>query len=286
MKSHVDQKKIRNIFPAIQDDVQNLRTLRPLPTQYIQMIDPFLFLNHHGPQIYPPENEGLPFGPHPHRGFQTVTFILEGDVAHRDSAGFESVIRAGGVQWMSAGRGVVHEEVSSQSFREKGGPLEILQLWINLPKRLKFSDPAYRGFQRDEIPVVEVDEGRVNVSCIAGEWQGLTGPLTSPMDFGIFTLEFRLGGKCEIRIPENRSIFFYVVRGKIEVNGGIVDINQLVEFEKEGSLLHIRAREDSYLLLCHAEPLRETVAWGGPFVMNTREEVFQAYEDYRLGKLR
>ena len=118
---------------AYRDDIGDLSTVRPLPGPDVDQIDPFLFLNHHGPQTYPTRNHGLPFGPHPHRGFETVTFILEGELAHLDSGGGESVIRAGGVQWMTAGRGLVHAEVSPDSFKQRGGPLEILQLWVNLP---------------------------------------------------------------------------------------------------------------------------------------------------------
>ncbi|WP_374468828.1 pirin family protein, partial [Phenylobacterium sp.] len=114
---------------AARDDIGDLVTRRPVPGARVAQVDPFLFLNHHGPQVYPPNNRGLPFGPHPHRGFETVTFILEGELAHRDSAGHESVIKAGGVQWMTAGSGLVHAEVSPEGFLRQGGSLEILQLW-------------------------------------------------------------------------------------------------------------------------------------------------------------
>src|SRR5690606_16910570 len=123
----------------------------------VEQVDPFLFLNHHGPQTYGANNRGLPFGPHPHRGFETVTFILQGELAHRDSAGHESVIRRGGVQWMTAGSGLVHAEVSPDEFKRVGGPLEILQLWVNLPGRLKMTRPRYTGLQGDEIPALSVD---------------------------------------------------------------------------------------------------------------------------------
>ena len=122
-------RSVHRLHPAMRDDIGDLITQRPLPGRLVDQIDPFLFLNHHGPQNYPPHNRGLPFGPHPHRGFETVTFILEGMLAHRDNAGHESVIHAGGVQWMTAGRGIVHAEVSPREFLEQGGPIEILQLW-------------------------------------------------------------------------------------------------------------------------------------------------------------
>src|SRR5690349_23251227 len=132
---------------AYRDDIGDLQTRRPVPGPKVGQVDPFLFLNHHGPQVYPPNNRGLPFGPHPHRGFETVTFILEGELMHRDSGGHESVIRAGGVQWMTAGSGLVHAELSPDAFKRTGGALEILQLWVNLPARRKFVKPGYTGLQ-------------------------------------------------------------------------------------------------------------------------------------------
>src|SRR5436305_1756837 len=147
-------RTIARVHAAVRDDIGDLVTRRPLPGPALDQVDPFLFLNHHGPQVYPPHNQGLPFGPHPHRGFETVTFILEGELAHRDSAGHESVIREGGVQWMTAGRGITHAEVSPAGFLERGGPMEMLQLWVNLPSRLKMSPPRYVGLQRDRIPAL------------------------------------------------------------------------------------------------------------------------------------
>jgi len=172
-------RTVRVIHDAVRDDIGELRTQRPLPTDEIDMIDPFLFLNHHGPQVYPPGNGGLPFGPHPHRGFETVTFILDGSLTHADTAGHESTIGPGGVQWMTAGRGVEHSELSPAEFLEHGGPLEILQLWINLPARLKMTEPRYVGLQKPEIPSVATDDGRVPLHTISGEWTRLTAPIES-----------------------------------------------------------------------------------------------------------
>src|SRR5512141_1643374 len=161
--------------PAHRDDIGDLVTRRPLPGPKTEQVDPFLFLNHHGPQVYPPGNSGLPFGPHPHRGFETVTFILEGELAHMDTAGHASVIKAGGVQWMTAGRGLVHAEVSPEAFRRNGGPLEILQLWVNLPARLKMTQPRYVGLQRDDIPAYATADRQGTVHLVAGTWQGHEG---------------------------------------------------------------------------------------------------------------
>src|SRR6188508_1300632 len=152
-------KTIKANHKAEYEPIADLVTYRAMPTKHVAMnqLDPFIFLNHHGWQEYPPGNNGLPFGPHPHRGFETVTFILEGELAHTDSAGHESVIRAGGVQWMTAGRGIVHAEVSPESFKRAGGRLDILQLWVNLPARLKMTAPRYVGVQADGIPAVAAE---------------------------------------------------------------------------------------------------------------------------------
>ncbi|MFZ3287847.1 MAG: pirin family protein, partial [Telluria sp.] len=175
----MSDKTIRRLHPARRDDIGDLRTRRPLPGPHLDQIDPFLFLNHHGPQTYGPHNAGLPFGPHPHRGFDTVTFILDGMLTRRDSAGYASTIHAGGVQSMTAGRGIIHAELSPARFRERGGPLEILQLWVNLPGRLKMSAPAYTGLQREQIPALHSEDGNATLNLIAGAWGGATGPVAS-----------------------------------------------------------------------------------------------------------
>ena len=187
-------RTIRRRHAARRDDIGELLTRRPLPGPAVEQVDPFLFLNHHGPQVYPPGNQGLPFGPHPHRGFETVTFIVEGELAHLDTAGHESVIRAGGVQWMTAGSGLVHAELSPQEFKRRGGGLEILQLWVNLPARLKMTAPAYVGLQRDAIPVLPTADGLGRVNLIAGRWGGAAGPVRSLTGVFMSTVELAAAG--------------------------------------------------------------------------------------------
>ncbi|HER40830.1 MAG TPA: pirin family protein, partial [Salinimicrobium catena] len=169
-------RTVKNVYKAEYRPIADLITYSPMPTRSLRMIDPFLFLNHHGPQRYQPNNRGLPFGPHPHRGMETVTFILDGDIAHKDSGGNDSVIESGGVQWMTAGSGLIHSEISSEKFKKEGGPLEILQLWVNLPARLKMTKPAYRGLKKEEIPQVSFDEGKVKAQVVSGNLNGTDGP--------------------------------------------------------------------------------------------------------------
>lgn len=279
-------KTIRRLHPALRDDIGDLLTRRPVPSHQLEQIDPFLFLNHHGPQVYGPHNRGLPFGPHPHRGFETVTFIVDGMLAHRDSAGHESVIHAGGIQWMTAGSGIVHAEVSPREFMEQGGPLEILQLWVNLPSRLKMSAPAYTGLQREQIPALALDGGKVTMNLIAGEWETRTGPVRSLTGVFMSTVAMQAGGQLAVSGLHGRNVLLYVVRGRIGVgnHGDLVDAYQLVELDEDGDTLHIRAEADTLLLFGHAEPIREPVVAHGPFVMTTRDEIVQAIADYQAGR--
>jgi len=277
-------RTIKRQHPAYRDDIADLSTIRPLPGPEVEQIDPFLFLNHHGPQTYPPRNYGLPFGPHPHRGFETVTFIRDGELAHLDSGGGESIILAGGIQWMTAGRGLVHAEISSEAFKKKGGPLEILQLWVNLPSRLKMTEPNYIGLQKDEIPSIVLDDGKVTLHLVSGEWAGQRAPIQSLIDIHMATVSMKAGGRLDTPIAASRSIFLYVVRGEVRVGGIEASEFHLVEMQHDGDRVEIEAVTDAVLLFGHAEPIGEPVVAHGPFVMNTREEIRQAMMDYQSGK--
>jgi redox-sensitive bicupin YhaK (pirin superfamily) len=269
--------------PPLRDDIQDLVTRRPLPGPRVPQLDPYLFLNHHGPQVYPPHNRGLPFGPHPHRGFETVTFIVEGELMHRDSGGHESVIRAGGVQWMTAGSGLVHAELSPREFMEHGGPLEILQLWVNLPSKLKMTMPHYVGLQREDIPSVSTFDRLGRVNLIAGEWGGAKGPVESLIGHFMSTVELQPEGRVVFPGVGSRQVFLYVVRGRIAVGDVEAEQFQLVELSPQGDAVEIVARTGAVLLFGHAEPIGEPVVSHGPFVINTDAEIRQAIQDYQSG---
>jgi redox-sensitive bicupin YhaK (pirin superfamily) len=277
-------RTVKKIHEAVYSPIADLVTYRALPTASVQYIDPFLFLNHHGPQVYPPQNNGLPFGPHPHRGMETVTFIITGDIAHKDSSGHESVIKAGGVQWMRAGRGLIHAEISSEEFKQEGGDLEILQLWVNLPAKLKMSEPYYIGKQQEEIPVLQFDAGKITVNLISGEWNEVKGAFESSTGIFLTTLLLKAGAEMELSIPQAHNIFFYVISGEITVNSASVGALHLAEFNNDGDTLTIGSKAASVLLLGHAMPFNEPVVSQGPFVMNTQQEIAEAYQDYRIGK--
>jgi redox-sensitive bicupin YhaK (pirin superfamily) len=277
-------RTIKKIHKAEYGPIADLVTYSPLPTRSLQQIDPFIFLNHHGFQTYPAQNQGLPFGPHPHRGMETVTFILEGDIMHKDSSGHESIIGPGGVQYMTAGRGLIHAEVSSSEFKRKGGDLEILQLWLNLPASKKMIKPNYVGLQKEEIPVFELDGGKLKVQQLFGEWNGIKGAFEETFPLTISTIYLQKGGKFEKQIPVEENIFFYIIRGELEVNGEEILFRNLVEFTNTGEKIEVEALEDGVLILGHAKPFHEPMVAQGPFVMNTQQQIYEAYQDYQAGK--
>jgi len=275
-------RTLKRLHSAQRDDIGDLTTRRPLPGPAMDQLDPFLFLNHHGPQLYPPNNRGLPFGPHPHRGFETVTFILDGELSHLDSGGHESIIGPGGVQWMTAGSGLVHAELSPASFKQAGGPLEILQLWVNLPRRLKMTAPNYLGLQGAEIPKVKT--GGATLEVVSGEVAGVTGPFPSLIGIEMSVARLGPGGAVNLPAAPGRAVFLYVVSGEIVVGGQPAPKWNLVELNDDGDAVAFDAPTGAVVLVGHADPIGEPVFAHGPFVMNTREEIVQAIDDYNAGK--
>ena len=275
-------RHVRRLHAAHRDDIGDLVTRRPLPGPGLAHLDPFLFLNHHGPQVYPAGNRGLPFGPHPHRGFETVTFILEGELSHLDSGGHESVIRAGGVQWMTAGSGLVHAELSPESFKRNGGSLEILQLWINLPARLKMTKPAYVGLEAGDVPSVAFEGG--TLALVSERWDSIEGPISPLADIRLMLVRLRAGGASDIPVAAGRTIFLYSVTGKAEVGGTPVPEHHLAELGADGDGVSIRAATETLILFGHGAPFGEPIVSHGPFVMNSREEIVEAVQDYQAGR--
>ena len=277
-------RTIARTHAAYDDPIGDLTTRRPVPGPRVSQVDPFLFLNHHGPQVYRPNNNGLPFGPHPHRGFETVTFILKGSLAHHDTGGHESVIEAGGVQWMTAGSGLVHAELSPAQFKRTGGDLEILQLWVNLPSRLKMTEPKYNGLQAGDIPTLDVAEGKGKLHLVSGEFDGTTGPEQSLTGVFMSWAILEQGASLTLPAPKGRNVFLYMVEGEAEIAGAPAPQWHLVEMNNDGDEVTITAKDGCRFLYGHADPIDEPVVSHGPFVMNTREEISQAIADYQAGK--
>ncbi|MES2518917.1 MAG: pirin family protein [Bacteroidota bacterium] len=276
-------RSIKKIHTAESHPIADLVTYSPLPTRQLQQIDPFIFLNHHGFQVYSSNNRGLPFGPHPHRGMETVTFIIEGDIMHKDSEGFQSIISAGGIQWMTAGSGLLHSEVSSPEFKKNGGNLEILQMWLNLPARLKMTKPHYKGLQKEDIPSIAINE-KVTLNLISGDFEGNKGAFESLTNIFLSTISINSGGESNFSAPNNHNIFLYLIRGNVSVNGQEITQRQLVEFDNDDDILSLKANTESLLIFGHAKPFNEPMVAQGPFVMNTQQEIAEAYRDFQLGR--
>lgn len=276
-------RSIKAVHAAYRDDIADLITRRPVPGPAVDQVDPFLFLNHHGPQTYRPGNNGLPFGPHPHRGFETVTFILEGSLAHMDTGGHESIIHAGGVQWMTAGSGLIHAELSPPEFKRDGGDMEILQLWVNLPSTLKMTTPRYTGVQADGIPSIPAGEGTI-LHLVSGEHEGKTGPVDSLTGVFMSMVSLPAGADATLPAPKDRSVFFYVVRGHVSIGEAGAKAFDLVEFAHDGETITVSSSDGAFLLFGHADPIGEPVVAHGPFVMNTEQEIRDAITDYQAGK--
>jgi hypothetical protein len=278
-------KQVIEIHEAVFEPIADLSTWRAMPTHSLNHIDPFLFLNHHGPQRYEPGNNGLPFGPHPHRGFETLTFVIQGDITHKDSVSGESVINEGGIQWMTAGSGLIHSEVSSEEFKRKGGMEEVIQIWMNLPARLKMTKPNYTGLQKDKIPAIPFDNGKGTLNLTSGTFDGISGPVDSLTELFTSTIDMKKGAAFFHEMTEGSSVLLYVIDGFLGIDGSTAKKNQLVQMSIEGNAVSFEALEDSKILFCFGMPFNEPIVAQGPFVMNTQEEIYQAFSDYQSGKL-
>jgi len=249
-------------------------------------VNPFLMLDYAGPNEFKPSGKTPGVGQHPHRGFETVTIAYQGSVEHRDSAGNSGVIYPGDVQWMTAASGVVHEEMHEKEFARKGGVFEMVQLWVNLPKAEKMSKPRYQAITKEQIPVVKFATGG-HARVIAGEWNGTKGAARTVTPINIFDLVLKAGEKIEIPLPEGHNAAVVLRMGDVSIGGphSLMGEARIATLSPSGSGVVVEAKEDSTLLVLSGEPIAEPVASYGPFVMNTREELVQAMEDYKAGRM-
>jgi quercetin 2,3-dioxygenase len=225
-------------------------------------------------------------GEHPHRGFETVTIAYQGSVGHRDSAGNSGVIYPGDVQWMTAASGVVHEELHEAEFTKNGGIFEMVQLWVNLPKAQKMSKPRYQGITKAQIPVIEL-EGGGHARVIAGELLGRLGPAKTFTPVNLFDVILKAGERFELPLPDGHNAAVVLRKGDVLINGtdNLSGEALIAPLSEEGDAVTLEAKADTQLLILSGEPIAEPVASYGPFVMNTREELAQAVEDYRAGRM-
>lgn len=248
--------------------------------------DPFLLLDYAEPQQFTPADKPRGVGAHPHRGFETVTIVLQGEVEHRDSAGNHGVIGPGDVQWMTAASGVIHEEFHSEAFTKRGGLFEVLQLWVNLPSASKREVPAYQDLRAKDIPTVELAGVAGQARVIAGKFLGAQGPARTHSPVLIADLKLNAGTTTTLDVEAGQTTLLVVRSGSLTINDeSDVSCVSLISLSRDGAGITLTAREDSAVLLLSGAPLNEPVVGSGPFVMNTAEEIREAYRDYQSGKM-
>jgi redox-sensitive bicupin YhaK (pirin superfamily) len=248
-------------------------------------LSPFLLLDYAGPTLFSPTTKRRGVGSHPHRGFETVTIVYDGEVEHRDSAGGGGRIGAGDVQWMTAASGVVHEEFHSENFSRTGGPFELVQLWVNLPRRDKMGSPSYQSILSAQIPLVALPGGN-SARIIAGELGGKRGPARTHTIMDVFDLRLKAGTSVTLPTPEGHTSSILVLSGKIELEGAKTLIPaELALFSRTGVGLTFKVLEDAKALFLGGEPIHEPIVGHGPFVMNSISEIKKAYEDFHAGKM-
>ena len=247
-------------------------------------LSPFLLMDYAGPAQFEPTSQRRGVGAHPHRGFETVTIVYEGGVAHRDSAGGGGSIRAGDVQWMTAASGVLHEEYHSPEYARDGGPFEMIQLWVNLPSKDKMAAPSYQGITDAQIPRFALPDEAGSLRVIAGRYGQTTGPARTFTPMNVWDLRLQAGASLSFDLPDGHTTALFVLRGAIRVGTYTVHEAELAVMERTGSRLAFETTEDTVVLLLSGEPLNEPVVGHGPFVMNSRQEIAQAMSDYALGR--
>ena len=257
-----------------------------IPSGYhldMRRMDPFIMLDYNSKFDFPATDKPKGVGVHPHRGFETVTIAYQGSVSHHDSAGGGGTIHQGDVQWMTAASGVLHKEYHAEEFYKKGGIFQMVQLWVNLPAKDKMSAPKYQAIAHKDIPTVEVENGFVEV--IAGEYNQAKGAASTFSPVHMLNAKLNEGGKANFNFPAHYNTILLVIEGEVKVNNQeIVPTDHLLLFTNEGEYFTIEATESSVVLILSGEPLNEPIASYGPFVMNTQEQIREAFDDYNHGK--
>jgi hypothetical protein len=247
-------------------------------------ISPFLLLDYAGPASFEPSTQQRGVGMHPHRGFETVTIVYQGEVEHKDNAGNSGKIGSGDVQWMTAARGILHEEKHSRAFTQQGGMLEMVQLWVNLPAKDKMSAPHYQEIQSAAIPTIELPDQAGSIRIIAGQYGETVGAAHTFTPINLWDLRLNTGCETKLALPVGYNTAILVLAGKVTVNGAdSLQTKELALFDKTGDHINLKADENSIILVLNGEPINEPIAGYGPFVMNTDAEIKQAMEDFNAG---
>lgn len=265
-----DGFRVHNFFPGA--NISNSR------------MSPFFLMDYNAKIDFPARKEPRGVGVHPHRGFETVTIAYQGAVAHHDSAGNSGVIQQGDVQWMTAGSGILHKEYHEETYSQQGGPFQMVQLWVNLPAQYKMTPPGYQAITKDMIATYSLPDSTGAVEVIAGAYKGVKGPVSTFSPIEMYNVVLKPSATAAIQLPENYNTGLLMLKGKAVVNGKQVPQDHFVLFENDGTDISITATEDSIALVLSGEPINEPIAAYGPFLMNTHEELQQAYDDYNKGK--
>jgi hypothetical protein len=252
------------------------------------MVDPFILLHHYGPYKISARDNPFDLGPHPHRGFEPITILFQGEQLHRDSLGNESTVKAGDVQWTTAGRGIIHSERPTDDLVSKGGVIEGVQLWLNLPSNKKMIPAQYQHVRHEEFETKDFDNGRAVVKVIAGELADKTGKIKTQSPVNVFTIAMKPGSQMLLPLNPDHQNLLYLLKGKVLVNNVEeleLDHQQLMQFEPQGKGIHLKAENDSQFLFLSGQPFNEKVTSWGPYVMNTQTEIIEAMRDYQMGKM-
>ena len=284
-------KNYKNIEKVVTSPLVNMGPIRlrqPLPTQGLENVDPFILLHHYGPYAISEFNNPFDLGHHPHRGFEPITLLFKGEQLHRDSLGNEMTVKAGGVQWTTAGRGIIHAEAPTKEFVKRGGDLEGIQLWLNLPTKYKMMTPNYQHLEDEQIPKLFSEDKKVQLNIVAGHQKEVLGNITTQTEVNVFTAIAQEKGKIEIDITKHHKSLIYLLEGEIVVNTKQVlkkGNHQMVTFNTDGDLIEFEATEKSTLLILSGAPINEKVTQYGPYVMNTQTEILEAMRDFQQGKM-
>ncbi len=251
----------------------------------MERMNPFIMLDYNSPHYFPPSTRPPGVGVHPHRGFETVTIAYQGKVSHHDSGGNSGTIGEGEVQWMTAASGVLHKEYHEKEFASQGGIFQMVQLWVNLPAANKMDPPSYQAITREQIKEVQLSNDSGVVKIIAGTFQGHQGPAKTHTKIDLYNLYLNANKPIELNFPQHDHTAMVVIKGSVKVNNNeVLNGNDLGVFSDSGEKVTIEALKESIVLMLNGEPIMEPIAAYGPFVMNTREEIIQAYQDFQMGK--
>ena len=282
------QKTVQGIFSAPQSHwVGNGFPVRSLfnYNQHGKQLSPFLLLDHAGPHQFTPTTGRRGVGQHPHRGFETVTIVYDGEVEHRDSTGSGGVIGTGDVQWMTAASGILHEEFHSRAYAARGGAFHMAQLWVNLPASDKMAAPGYQSLTSAQIPDVALPEGAGRLRVIAGDYADQHSPARTFTAMNVWDVRMNAGKSASFTLPEGHTLVVVVLQGTVLVNGeDVARTDQVVQLSREGAEVLLEANNDSLLLILSGEPIDEPIVGHGPFVMNSDEEIRTAISDFNTGK--